>query len=128
VTVMAVPGSVRSRASAGTNRLLVEGAVPARDVDDVLTAVELAIVARPDITAPCRSTGDERRPGSGRRGRTLGPVPSRVRRALDQDPATLEVVVRRSGLPLGDVSLALEQLAEAGMAVGERGWWSRPSR
>ncbi len=128
VTVMAVPGSVRSRASAGTNRLLVEGAAPVRDVDDVLTAVELAIVARPDITAPCRSSGDDRRPVSGRRGRTLGPVPSRVRRALDHDPATLEVVVRRSGLPLGDVSLALEQLAELGMAEGQRGWWSRPSR
>jgi len=51
-----------------------------------------------------------------------------VRQALDHDPATLEDVVRRSGLPLGDVALALEQLAEAGMAVGEQGWWSRPRR
>jgi DNA-binding transcriptional regulator GbsR (MarR family) len=49
-----------------------------------------------------------------------------VRRALDQDPATLDAVVRRSGLSLGDVSLALEELADAGFAVGERGWWSRP--
>jgi DNA processing protein len=128
VTVTAVPGSVRSPASAGTNRLLVEGAVPVRDVDDVLTAVELAVVGRPDITPPRRTPGAARPVASDRPGRTLGEVPSRVRRALDHDPATLEVVVRRSGLPLGDVSLALEQLAESGLAVGERGWWSLPRR
>ena len=129
VTVAAVPGSVRSPASAGTNRLLVEGAVPVRDIDDVLTAVELAVVARPDIAAPCRhhDRGGPARPGRRERP-ALGPVPSRVQRALDHDPATLEAVVRRSGLPLGEVSLALEQLAEAGLAVGTQGWWSRPDR
>jgi DNA processing protein len=129
VTVAAVPGSVRSPASAGTNRLIVEGAVPVRDVDDVLTAVELAIVARPDIAAPCRQPDRGRPAPTGRRARpALGPVPSRLQRALDHDPVTLEVIVRRSGLPLGEVSLALEQLAEAGLAVGAHGWWSRPSR
>ncbi len=124
VTVTAVPGSVRSPASAGTNRLLVEGAAPVRDVDDVLTAVELAVVGHRDITPP-------RRPPVRRAGRAQGvlrplsePVPSRVRRALDQDPATLDVVVRRSGLPLGEVSLALEEpgrgrarVLRAGMVV-----------
>jgi DNA processing protein len=127
VTVTAVPGSVRSPASAGTNRLLVEGAAPVRDVDDVLTAVELAIVTRPDVTPPRRPPVIHRQ---------TGPVPlpplramaSRVREALDQDPATLDVVVRRSGLPLGEVSLALEELSDAGLAVGEKGWWSRPRR
>jgi len=126
VTVCAVPGSVRSPASAGTNRLLVDGAVPVRDAQDVLTAVELAIAARPEIAAPGRLPGADRPVAPGRGARPLGPAPSRVRRALDQDPATLEVVVRRSGLSLGEVSLALEQLAEAGLAVGEQGWWSRP--
>ena len=127
VTVTAVPGSVRSAASAGTNRLLVEGAVPVRDVDDVLTAVELAIVTRPDIMPPRRPSRSSNRPASGPRAAPLGPVQSRVRQALDHDPATLEVVVRRSGLALGDVSLALEQLAEVGLAVGDQGWWSRPA-
>jgi DNA processing protein len=128
VTVTAVPGSVRSPASAGTNRLLVEGAVPVRDVDDVLTAVELAVVGRPDITPPSRSPATSGPSGPGRAQRPLGPLARRVRKALDQDPATLEAVVRRSGLPCGDVSLGLEQLAEAGLAVGAGGWWSRPRR
>ncbi len=126
VAVTAVPGSVRSPASAGTNRLLVEGAAPVRDVDDVLTAVELAVVAHsrhhPSQAAPGRrraTTGSRRTP-------PLGARAGRVRRALDQDPATLDEVVRRSGLVLGEVSLALEELSDAGLAVGEKGWWSRP--
>jgi DNA processing protein len=125
VTVGAVPGSVRSPASAGTNRLLVEGAVPVRDVDDVLTAVELAIVGRGGIAPPMRPRGPAGAPSRPRPVPRLGPVPSQVHQALDQDPATLEVVVRRSGLGIGEVSLALERLAEAGLAVGAQGWWSR---
>ena len=127
VTVTAVPGSVRSPASAGTNRLLVEGAVPVRDVDDVLTAVELCVVTRPDITPPSRPPSLNRSSGSGRRAPPATAAQSRVQRALDHDPATLEAVVRRSGLPLGEVALALEALADAGLAVGAQGWWSRRS-
>jgi len=127
VTVTAVPGSVRSPASAGTNRLLVEGAVPVRDVDDVLTAVELCVVTRPHITPPSRPRSLSRSPGSCRRPPPLTAAQSRVQRALDHDPATLESVVRRSGLALGEVALALEALADAGLAVGAQGWWSRPS-
>ena len=42
IPVCAVPGSVRSPASAGTNGLLVDGCAPVRDVDDILTALALA--------------------------------------------------------------------------------------
>jgi DNA processing protein len=128
VIVTAVPGSVRSPASAGTNRLLVEGAVPVRDVEDVLTAVELAVVGRAGIAAPVWPPKAAGPSGSARAERPLGPAARRVRGALDHDPATLEAVVRRSGLPFGDVSLGLEQLAEAGLAVGSGGWWSLPRR
>jgi DNA processing protein len=128
VIVTAVPGSVRSPASAGTNRLLVEGAVPVRDVDDVLTAVELAIVGRTGIAPPVWPTKAHGPSGSARSKRPAGPAARRVRAALDHDPATLEAVVRRSGLPFGEVSLGLEQLAEAGLAVGAGGWWSLPRR
>ena len=83
------------------------------------------MAGRPDITPPSRP---RRSPPV--RPRALGVErsaagPGRVLEALDHDPVTLEVVVRRSGLQLGDVSLALEELAEAGLAVGEQGWWSR---
>jgi DNA processing protein len=126
VTVTAVPGSVRSPASAGTNRLLVEGAVPVRDVEDVLTAVELCVVGDLRITPPKRPPAPTLGPVPPRRTAPLDPLPGRVHQALDHDPATLEAVVRRSGLPLGDVAVALEALTDAGLAVGDGGWWSRP--
>ena len=43
VTVMAVPGSVRNPAAAGTNQLISEGCAPACSVDDILAAVSLAV-------------------------------------------------------------------------------------
>jgi DNA processing protein len=42
IPVCAVPGSVRSRASEGTNALLVDGCIPVRDATDVLVAIALA--------------------------------------------------------------------------------------
>ena len=42
VTVMAVPGSVRNPAAAGTNKLISEGCAPACGVEDVLTAISLS--------------------------------------------------------------------------------------
>ena len=51
IPVCAVPGSVRSPASAGTNGLLVDGCTPVRDLDDVLTAVALSRCGK-DAPAP----------------------------------------------------------------------------
>ena len=126
VLVTAVPGSVRSAASAGTNSLLVDGACPVRDVDDVLAALELVIAGRPEISRP-RPPGARRkcrRPGD--RDVAPNPLASKLLHALDQDPAPLDTVVRRSGLPLGEVALGLEQLAASGLAASEGGWWSLP--
>ena len=57
VVVAAVPGSVRSSASAGCNALLVDGAAPVRDVHDVLAAVELAIAGPARDRGPSGPTG-----------------------------------------------------------------------
>lgn len=46
IPVCAVPGSVRSRPSDGTNQLLVDGCAPVRDATDVLVAVYLAREAK----------------------------------------------------------------------------------
>jgi DNA processing protein len=42
IPVCAVPGSVHSRASEGSNALLVDGCIPVRDATDVLVALSLA--------------------------------------------------------------------------------------
>lgn len=56
IPVCAVPGSVRSPASAGTNGLLVDGCTPVRDVDDVLTAVSLSRCGRENPAPAVRSS------------------------------------------------------------------------
>jgi DNA processing protein len=126
VPVAAVPGSVRSPASAGTNALLVDGACPVRDVDDVIVALELAIAGRPEISRPVPRRTSAKRHDSEGRGRAPNPVAGCVLQALDHDPASLDTVVRRCGLSLGEAALALEQLADRALAVCEGGWWSRP--
>jgi DNA processing protein len=126
VAVMAVPGSVRSSASTGCNALLVDGVAPARDVHDVLALVELVIAGRSGITGP-RLPGpraSDRPPAA----RAPNPLAERTLQALDHDPASLDTVVRRTGMTLADVAQALEQLAAVDLAVGAGGWWSRPSR
>ncbi len=123
VPVAAVPGSVRSAASRGTNGLLVDGCAPVRDVDDVLTALSLARGGRPvDATAPSgpldRSVPVDRAVGLDRSGRAVWD-------ALDDTPTTVETVLLRTGLSLATVSLAVGSLVDRGLAVAGAGWWSR---
>ncbi len=128
VRVAAVPGSIRSAASTGTNALLVGGADAVRGVDDVLGLVTAVTAELPEVRGP--SGRGPRRSGRDRQARPLpvGAEAARVRRALDLDPASLDEVVRRCGLGVGDVALALEELADAGLAVGEHRWWSSVRR
>ena len=124
VPVAAVPGSIRSRASVGTNQLIAAGAVAVAGPDDVLRLAAAAGAPCPEVAAPRpRARGTE--PA---RAGPAAPIDGAGRaawRSLDHDPALVEVVVRRSGLPVGAVSLALERLAAAGLAREDRGWWSR---
>jgi DNA processing protein len=126
VVVAAVPGSVRSSASMGCNALLVDGAAPVRDIQDVIAAVELAVSGRPGIVPP--RTPARATPGGAAPAEIPHPSAARTLEALDHDPASLDTIVRRCALPLADVAVALEQLAAAGLAAGAGGWWSRLSR
>jgi DNA processing protein len=126
VAVAAVPGSVRSSASKGSNALLVDGATPVRDVQDVIAAVELVIAGRPGIVPPRSRPRDTC--GGDAQAEAPDPITARTLAALDHDPASLDTIVRRCSLPLTDVALALEQLAGAGLATGAGGWWSRSTR
>ena len=109
VEVMAVPGSPRSRASAGTNRLLVDGAAPITSVDDVLVALGL------DHRRCDGSTHDPRpRPDA---------VQERVLEACRRDgPSTLDALAVASGLPLADAALAAARLERSGWLVEAGGW------
>ncbi len=124
VPVMAVPGSVRSPSSAGTNRLLADGAAPVLDAGDVLVALSLegAVVAH----AASPVLASERLVDAGHQAQPevegdLG----RVLAAVDWTPLGSEDVVRRTGLDLGVVARSLHDLEARGLVRRHGAWWER---
>ena len=111
VTVMAVPGPVRSPASAGANALLADGCPPARDAGDVLVALSLETAG----ASPARR--DERRSPTGEAAAVLA--------ALGWEAASVEHVVAATDLSPSRVALALVRLEQDGWARGSGGWWEQ---
>ncbi len=99
-TVLAVPGPLRSAASAGTNWLLSQGATVVADPGDVLAAVGVAPLSGRGVSCDPRSvpTGDGRR----------------VLRALGWAPASFDGLASRTGLGLGPLAVALDRLEADG--------------
>ena len=124
VPVGAVPGSIRSATSEGTNALLADGAFPVCSTGDILVALALAgasVILRRPAPASGRLGADCRRSGSARPGRDRTPVYD----ALSTDPAPLDELVRVTGLDLAELCGGLERLAQAGLAQDAGGWWER---
>ncbi len=113
IPVLAVPGSVRSPAAAGTNQLLADGCQPARDTADVLVALGLTPASRRG-TAEGRAAPDE--------------VGQAVLAAFDWEPATLEHLAVRTGVGLGSLATALERLLASGWVEVQGGWYERVAR
>jgi len=138
--VMAVPGSVLSPASRGTNALLVDGAVPVRDAVDVLGALGHSMPAGPigpgsDTDSPVESgrrAGDrgrsgvviELRPGSDPPGDDGSPWPSewptgsvggRILAEVATGPTHLDRLVLAVGLSVADVLATVQELQAAGL-------------
>lgn len=111
--VLAVPGPVRSSSSSGTNALLADGAAPARDANDVLTALGLSIGAR-------RPQADIRPPPDD--------ADRAVLDAIGWQPVTLELLSSRVGGEFVEVAMALERLLAGGWVAERGGWWERVAR
>lgn len=121
--VLAVPGPVTSAVSAGTNRLLADGAAPACDADDVLLALDVARPRGRPGSGPASSgpgaagaTGAEARP-DGEAGQLLD--------VLGWRPATLDQLVLRSGLGLARVAGLAAELEADGWIAADGGWFER---
>ncbi len=112
VSVMAVPGSVRSPSSAGTNRLLADGVAPVTEVDDILMALSLG--GAPLLAAP---------EGGGLVAPETGADP--VLSAVDWTPTATEDVLRRTGLSIAATTMALTRLEVSGQVRRRGGWWER---
>jgi DNA processing protein len=109
VQVMAVPGSPRNRAAAGTNRLIVDGATPALGADDVLVALGL------DTTRRDRTAVDNRRRPSG--------VEADVLERCRHEPCTLDDITSALALPIGTAAMALARLERSGWIAEAQGWF-----
>lgn len=96
--VMAVPGSRRNRAAAGTNALIADGAHPLVDWSDVTLALGLAGATR--TSQPTR--------------RAPEPDGSAILEALGGEAATPDQLASRSGLAPEQVAMAVFELERTG--------------
>jgi DNA processing protein len=119
IDVRAVPGPVRSPASAGTNQLLYDGAGPVRHVRDVLDGLGVF------LSEGGRSTGpDHSGPGGADGTARLSAECRAVLAAVGRRPTSVNQVVGASSMAVAAVARALDQLEAAGLVREDGGWWS----
>jgi DNA processing protein len=99
-TVFAVPGPVDSVASGGTNALIREGAILARNVDDILEELEGISSANGQPAEAAESKPAEPPPG-------LDDLQRRLWELLDGQPRYLDELVQKSAANVSQVAGAL---------------------
>jgi DNA processing protein len=99
--VFAIPGSILSPASQGTNRLIQEGAKLVRNYTDILEELNLTIVVQ-------QAEIKEFSP--------VDKVESAILKQLSSEPNHIDEICRRSGLPMPEVSSTLAMLELKGIA------------
>ncbi len=110
VDVFAVPGPVDSRASAGTNQLLCDGAAPATNVDELMMALGL------DHRRAGRSRVDRRPPPHGQ-------ARDVVRLCVESRPGPSNSSRCSAGLELGEAAMTLARLEHQGWLRETGGWF-----
>ena len=136
IPVCAVPGSVRSRASDGTNALLVDGCTPVRDATDVLVAVSLATAGTEGFDLDAQPPGTN---GTGRSSRTVQTTPttrttqtaSRPKAGIDRTPtgpgtAGAGVTKRPGSGPPGTAGAGVTKRPGSGPALSDPGPTPQP--
>ena len=99
--VFAIPGSILSPASQGTNRLIQEGAKLVRNYTDILQELNLTIVVQ-QAEIKEFSPADE--------------AESAILKQLSPEPNHIDEICRRSGLAMPEVSSTLAMLELKGIA------------
>lgn len=115
--VLAVPGPVTSRTSAGTNRLISDGAVPYLEPDDVLRFF-------PEVPREVRAAVRGAAGGDVAMLRLREDV-RRLYESLDGVPRTVDALVDELGLPPSEVIAGLSELEIVGLADREAAGFRR---
>jgi len=100
--VFAIPGSILSPASKGTNRLILEGAKLVRSCSDVLEELNLSIAAPQQLEIKEFSPANK--------------AESAILKQLTHEPSHIDEICRRSGLAMPEASSTLAILELKGMA------------
>ena len=119
-TVAAVPGPIRSPASAGTNRLIAEGAGVLCDIEDLLVLLD---ISRTSLGLRVSSAGAGS-PGSAGAA-PIDEAAAAILDAFDWMPATLEMLAERTAFDLADLAWHLEHLSASGHLVRRGLWYER---
>ncbi len=98
--VFAIPGSILSLASRGTNRLIQEGAKLVRDYTDILEELNLMTIARQIEMKEILPASD---------------TESLLLKQLSAEPTHIDEVCRSSGLPVATVSSTLTMMELKGL-------------
>jgi len=104
--VFAVPGSILSPASQGTNHLIQEGAKLVRNCTDILEELNLTVVVRQAEITGLFPAGQS----------ATCPSESAILKQLSSEPNHIDEICRRSGLPMPEVSSTLAVLELKGIA------------
>lgn len=117
--VMAVPGSITSTVSIGTNRLIRDGATPLLEVDDVLRHFPEVGPRRDPRPDPGRTGAPRSLPAN------LGPIERQALDLLRAGPLHIDAIAEGLGLPVGGVLGLLGglELQELVVARPGGGWW-----
>jgi DNA processing protein len=99
--VFAIPGSILSPASQGTNRLIQEGAKLVRNYTDILQELNLTIVVQQAEIKEFSSANE---------------AESAILKQLSAEPNHIDEICRRSGLTMPEVSSTLAMLEVRGIA------------
>lgn len=98
--VFAVPGSIFSPGSVGTNQLIRDGARPVVEARDILEELDLGLVSG-------QPTAREFEPAD--------PTEARILRVLGAEPVHIDAIGRASGLPMGELASTLTMLELKGL-------------
>ena len=104
--VFAIPGQADSRRSAGTNRLIKEGAMLVESADDIISALGLDVAPADEVnTTPSSSDS----------------VDGHILRLLEDGPVHIDVIIKDTGLPPGRVSALLLDMELKGLVEQHHG-------